>query len=86
MKKLKIVRKRAGMQFVAEIQTQKNIAEAVARRLTNARTLVLVAACAYIPTDENETTRQQFLSLEKAVLEYRAAVGQDERFRGRHVT
>ena len=60
--------------------------EGIERRVTNARTLVLMAACAYISTDGTETTRQAFLSLEKAVREYRAAVAIDERSRARKVT
>lgn len=52
--------------------------EDLERRLKNARTLVLMAACAYIPTDGTETTHQGFLSLEKAVRGYRAAVVQVE--------
>lgn len=58
-------------------------------RLRMARTMVLMAACAYIPTTEpdsyvTQTTYDGFRSLEKAVLEYRAAVKEDER--KRHVT
>jgi hypothetical protein len=74
------------VQFVGELQVKQQIAKDVAKRLINARTLVLMAACAYIPTDATETTRQGFLSLEKAVLEYRAAVRQDERSRKVTVT
>jgi len=74
------------LEFVKNMHDWKMLSDAVQRRLSNARTLVLMAACAYIPTDETETTRQAFLSLEKAVREYRAAVRQDERFRGAVVT
>jgi hypothetical protein len=74
------------MDFVRTMHDHKKVKEAIERRLTNARTLVLMAACAYIPTDGIETTRQGFLSLEKAVQEYRAAVRQDERSRKVKVT
>ena len=63
----------------------KRLKEDVERRVTNARTLVLMAACAYIPTEGDETTRQAFISLEKAVREYRSAIRQEERFSGRVV-
>lgn len=68
-----------SVKFVGEIHDWKRLDEAIERRVTNARTLVLMAACAYIPTEGTETTRQGFLSLEKAVQEYRAAVRQHER-------
>lgn len=45
------------------------------------RTMVLMAACAYIPVAgvTEPPTHQSFLSLEKAVREYRAAVKEDEK-------
>ena len=74
------------VKFVREMHDWKKLDEAIERRVTNARTLVLMAASAYIPTEGTQTTQQGFLSLEKAVLEYRAAVRQSERSRKRKVT
>ena len=75
------------VEFCRCIHDSKQLKESVERRLINARTLVLMAACAFIPQDGGISTEYQaFLSLEKAVLEYRAAVRQDERFRGVKVT
>jgi hypothetical protein len=85
-RKIKSIVKRKSIAGVPDRETIARIHEAVERRLTNARTGVLMAACAYIPTSGpaeyvSETTYQGFRSLEKAVLEYRAAVRQSERSR-----
>jgi hypothetical protein len=69
------------LEFCRSLIDFKTLREGIQRRLTNARTMVLMAACAYIPVDGTETTRQAFLSLEKSVREYRAAVMIDERSR-----
>lgn len=68
-----------------EVTTELGPVE-IERCLKNARTLVLMAACAYIPVNGTRTTRQGFLSLEKAVREYRAAVALDEHSRARKIT
>jgi hypothetical protein len=70
---------------VTDDKLRKQVREDVDRRLTNARTLVLMAACAYIPPDGVETNHQAFLSLEKAVREYRSVVIEDEKVRGKRV-
>jgi hypothetical protein len=74
------------LEFCRRFVDFKTLREGIQRRLINARTLVLMAACAYIPADGTETTRQAFLSLEKSVREYRAAVMIDERSRKTKVT
>jgi hypothetical protein len=59
------------------------MSEETRKRLNQARTKIIVAACAYFPTDETtEPCRLGFLK--EAVEEYRAAVKEDEK--GRRIT